>query len=94
MKAILAFNLPRESQDHLYALHGVDALLVIEDLLSAIREKLKHQSGPLREWTAEVYDEATDSFQPRTVTACDTTLERVREILCEFRATRRLPELE
>jgi hypothetical protein len=93
MKAILEFNLPEEESEHSYALAGTDALLVIDDLLNEIRTKLKYDSGQLKEWNTEVYNEETDSFEPKKVQGCDYTLERVRDILLELRTERRLPEL-
>lgn len=44
-KATLTYNLPEEENEHKYALAGVDALLVISDLMSEIRSKLKHDCG-------------------------------------------------
>jgi hypothetical protein len=45
VKAILEFSLPEEKSDHAYAVAGVDALLVISDILSECRSKLKYESG-------------------------------------------------
>jgi hypothetical protein len=49
MKAILEFNLPEEQEEHRCALVGTSALLAIEDLLSEIRTKLKHDSGEFKD---------------------------------------------
>jgi len=47
MKATLEFDLPEDRHDHEYALAGLDALLVIDDLLNEIRSAVKHNSGRL-----------------------------------------------
>jgi hypothetical protein len=49
MKATLTFDLPEEKSDHAYALAGVDALLVISDILSVCRAKLKYDSGEFKD---------------------------------------------
>jgi hypothetical protein len=49
MKATLEFNLPEERPDLDYALAGVDALLVISDILSVCRAKLKYDSGEFKD---------------------------------------------
>jgi hypothetical protein len=49
MKAILEFNLPEEKSDHAYAVAGVDALLVISDILTEIRSKLKYDGGEFKD---------------------------------------------
>jgi len=49
MKAILEFSLPEDQHDHKYALAGIDALLVISDLLNEIRTKLKHDGGGFKD---------------------------------------------
>jgi hypothetical protein len=48
MKATLEFNLPEEEDDHKYALAGLDALLVISDIFTEIRSKLKYDSGEFK----------------------------------------------
>lgn len=45
MKAIIEFNLPEEEPEHKYALAGLDALLLINDVLNEIRAALKHDAG-------------------------------------------------
>ena len=42
MKAILEFNLPEDRAELKYAQKGLDAILVIENVLSKIRECLKY----------------------------------------------------
>jgi len=49
MKTTLEFNLPEEKPDLDYALAGVDALLVISDILSVCRAKLKYDSGEFKD---------------------------------------------
>jgi hypothetical protein len=49
MKTILEFNLPEEKPELDYALAGVDALLVISDILSVCRAKLKYDSGEFKD---------------------------------------------
>jgi len=49
MKTTLEFNLPEEKADLDYALAGVDALLVISDILSVCRAKLKYDSGEFKD---------------------------------------------
>jgi hypothetical protein len=49
MEAILKFNLPEEKADHAYAIAGLDALLVISDILSECRSKLKYDSGEFKD---------------------------------------------
>lgn len=93
MKATLEFNLPEEKDDHDYALHGVDALLVISDLENEIRSKLRHNSGEFKEFLSEVYDEATDEVTYKKFEGCDHTLERVWKFLIELKEERKLPEL-
>lgn len=93
MKAILKYDLPEEMHEHSYALAGLDALLLIDNLLSEIRSELNHHGGQLHEWQAEVYNDSTNHFERRKVTACQYTLERVRDLVLEWRQERRLPEL-
>jgi len=49
MKTTLEFNLPEEKADLDYALAGVDALLVISDILSECRSKLKYDCGHFKD---------------------------------------------
>lgn len=85
MKAILEFNLPDDQSEHSYALAGTDALLLIEELLSEIRNKLKYDSGLFKEWK-------NDEGEKRV--GDDETLERVREIIVELKMQKRLPNLD
>lgn len=84
MKATLEFNLPEEQNEHLYALKGTDALLVIDDLLNEIRSLLHHDCGLLSKWR----DEDGILVKPDY-----TTVEIVRDVLLELRQGRELPEL-
>jgi hypothetical protein len=60
MKAILEFNLPEEKHDHAYALAGTDALLVISDILSEIRTKLKYDSGEFKDCDENTLEKVRD----------------------------------
>lgn len=84
VKAILKFDLPEEQAEHSYALAGLDALLLIEDLLSEIRSKLKYNSGPFQGWKDE---------EGVALTADDATLDKVRELIVNMKAQRNLPEI-
>jgi hypothetical protein len=92
MKAILEFNLPEEQDDHKYALSGVDALIVISDLENEIRSKLRYDSGEFKEFYVDVYNE-DGTIKKKKVNGCDDTLERVGEVLRQFKQERNLPEL-
>ena len=92
MKAILEFSLPEEQDDHKYALSGVDALIVISDLENEIRSKLRYDSGEFKEFYVDVYNE-DGTIKKKKVNGCDDTLERVGEVLRQFKQERNLPEL-
>lgn len=92
MKAILEFNLPEDQHDHAYALAGLDAILVISDLENEIRSKLRYDSGEFREFEVEVYEE-DGSVSKKRVKGCDNTLERVWQVLLQFKRDRNIPEL-
>jgi hypothetical protein len=92
MKAILEFNLPEEQDDHKYALSGLDALIVISDLENEIRSKLRYDSGEFKEFYVDVYNE-DGTIKKKKVNGCDDTLERVGEVLRQFKQERNLPEL-
>jgi hypothetical protein len=93
MKAILEFNLPEDQDDHAYAIHGLDALLVIGDLEQEIRSKLRYNSGEFKEFNVESYDEDSDDLMKKKVEGCDYTLEKVWDVLLRFKRERNLPEL-
>jgi len=93
MIATLQFNLPEEQYEHSYALAGADALIVIEDLLNEIRSYLKHECGEFRDFRAEVWNEETNQYEPKTMSACEYTLEKVRDLLFEYKQQHKLPEL-
>lgn len=93
MKAILEFNLPEDQDDHAYAIHGLDALLVISDLEQEIRSKLRYNSGEFKEFNVESYDEDSDDLMKKKVEGCDYTLEKVWDVLLRFKRERNLPEL-
>lgn len=92
MKATIEFNLPEEQDEHAYALAGVDALIVIDELLNEIRTKLKYGGGEFKEWDVDVYND-DGSVSKKRVEGCDYTLEKVRDVLIEFKSNRNLPEL-
>ena len=84
MKAIIEFNLPEEAEDHKYALAGVDALLLIDDLLNEIRSYMKHDCGDLKE-----YRDEDGKFHP----CCHDTLDHVRDWIWQEKNRRNLPAL-
>lgn len=84
MKAILEFDLPQEAEDHKYALAGVDALLLIDDLLNEIRSYMKYDSGELKQCKDE-----NGNYHP----ACHDTLDMVRDWIWEQKNNRNLPSL-
>jgi len=92
MQAQLIFNLPEEQDDHAYALSGLDALLVINDLENEIRSKLRYSSGEFKEFDVEVYNDDGTTGR-RRVNGCDDTLEKVWQVLIRFKQERNLPEL-
>lgn len=92
MKATIEFNLPEEQDDHAYALAGLDALIVIDELLNEIRTKLKYGGGEFCEWDAEVWND-DGSVSKKRVKGCDYTLEKVRDVLIQLKDNRNLPEL-
>ena len=56
MKATLEFNLPEEEQEHRCALAGVDALLVIDDVIHAIANGINDQYGAFKECDIETLE--------------------------------------
>ena len=93
MIATLQFTLPEEEPEHKYALAGLDALLTIEDILNEIRSFFKHGDGDFHNFQAEVWNEETNKFDVKTMDACHHTLERVAEVIWEFKKSRNLPDL-
>jgi|688.fasta_scaffold846396_2 hypothetical protein len=93
MKATLTFDLPEEEPEHKYALAGTDALLLIEDLCSEIRAKLKHDTGEFKEFKAETWDEETNEFKKIAAKGDDHTLEKVFDWIIDQKQRRNLPEL-
>ena len=93
MKATLTFNLPEEEPEHSYALAGTDALILIEDLCSEIRAKLKYDTGEFKEFPAEEWDEETNQFKKITAKGDDHTLEKVWQWIIDQKQRRNLPEL-
>lgn len=84
MKATLEFSLPEDQAEHSYALAGVDALLVVEDIINEVRNKLKYDGGVFQEWVDE--DGVTRKGD-------DVTLEKLLALISELKMQRRLPDL-
>ena len=84
MKATLEFDLPEEEQEHRYALAGVDALLLLNDLEEAIRELLHRDCGYFTEWKNE---------EGKICEGCPETLQRVWNWIIEQTEERKLPDL-
>ena len=84
MKATLEFTLPEERTEHICAVKGMDAILILDDLISEIRSFLKHGAGEFREWRDE---------EGKTHTACDATLEKVRSYIWELRKDNEIPDV-
>jgi hypothetical protein len=93
MIATLQFTLPEEEPEHKYALAGLDALLAIEDICNEIRSFLKHGDGEFHNFQTEVWNEETNQFDIKTMDACHHTLERVAQVIHEYKQARNLPEL-
>jgi hypothetical protein len=93
MKATIEYNLPEDEMDMKYAMAGLDALLLIEDVINEIRSYLKHGAGEFKEWNADVYNEETDQFEKKKMKGCDETLEKVIQYICELKEAKKLPEL-
>jgi hypothetical protein len=85
MKAILEFDLPEERVEHISAVKGMDAILVIDDLLNEIRSYLRYGSGEFKEWR--------DPEDGNIHSACDVTLEKVRSYIWELRKDNEIPDL-
>ena len=84
MKATLEFDLPEDRTEHICAVKGMDAILILDDLLNEIRAFLKHGCGEFKEWRDE---------EGETHTACDATLEKVRSYIWELRKDNEIPDL-
>ena len=84
MKATLEFTLPDERTEHIAAVKGMDAILVIDELLNEIRSFLKYGGGEFREWRDE---------EGQTRTACPDTLEKVRSYIWQLRKDNEIPDL-
>jgi hypothetical protein len=92
MKATLEFNLPEDQHDHAYALAGLDALLVMHDLENEIRDKLRYNTGEFSKFEVEEYEEDGKVIKKR-IDGCDHTLEKVWQVLLQFKRNRNIPEL-
>ena len=93
MKATLEYNLPEDEMDMKYAMAGIDALILIEDVINEIRSYLKYDGGTFKTWTTEIYSEETDRYEKKEVNGCEHTLEKVIEYICELKSDKQLPEL-
>lgn len=60
MKATLEFNLPEEDAEHSYALAGLDALLVIDDVVQELANGLNNQYGTFRECDIETIEKVIE----------------------------------
>jgi hypothetical protein len=93
MKATLSFNLPEDQDEHRYALSGVDALLLINDLENEIRSKLRHDCGEFKKFRANIWDEESGKYLNEEIEGDDQTLERVWNWIIEQKQYRNIPEL-
>lgn len=93
MKATLTFDLPEEEAEHKYALAGLDALLLINDLENEIRSKLRHGTGEFNEFLHEKWDDESGEFSKERVKGDDATLEAVWQWIIHQKGKRNLPEL-
>ena len=84
MKATLEFTLPEERTEHICAVKGMDAILVLDDLLNEIRSFVKHGGGEFREWRDE---------EGHTHSGCEATLEKIRAYIWELRKDNEIPDL-
>jgi len=84
MKATLEFTLPEERTEHICAVKGMDAILIIDDLLNEIRSFVKHGGGEFREWRDE---------EGHTHSGCEATLEKIRAYIWELRKDNEIPDL-
>ena len=93
MKAIIEFTLPEDEMDMKYAMAGIDALILIEDVINEIRSYIKHESGEFKKWTTDIYNEETGQYEKKEVRGCDHTLEKVMKYICELKSDKQLPDL-
>jgi len=84
MKATLEYTLPEERTEHICAVKGMDAILVLDDLLNEIRSFVKHGGGEFREWRDE---------EGHTHSGCEATLEKIRAYIWELRKDNEIPDL-
>lgn len=60
MKATLEFDLPDEEPEHRYALAGVDALLVIDDVIEELANGMNNQYGTFRDCDIETLEKVIE----------------------------------
>ena len=82
MKATLEFNLPEEQEEFAQAAAAHQAFMLIEDLLSEIRTKLKYDSGAFNAWKNE---------EGETHHGHNETLEMVQRFIWDLKLQRNLP---
>lgn len=56
MKATLEFDLPEEEAEHSYALAGLDALLVIDDVVEELARGMNDQCGTFKDCNSEMLE--------------------------------------
>ena len=93
MKATLEYNLPEDEMDMKYAMAGIDALILIEDVINEIRSYLKYDGGTFKTWTTDIYSEETGRYEKKEVRGCEHTLEKVIEYIRELKSDKQMPEL-
>jgi len=93
MKATLEFNLPEEEPEHRYALAGLDALLLINDLENEIRSKVNNGTGEFVEFLHKKWDDESGEFAKERMRGDDATLHAVRDWIIREKRERNLPEL-
>jgi hypothetical protein len=84
MKATLEFTLPEERVEHICAVKGMDAILIVDDLLSEIRSFLHHEGGEFKSWRNEDGTQCKGDFE---------TLEKVRNYIWELRKDNEIPDV-
>lgn len=84
MKAILEYNLPEDEMDMKYAMAGLDAILLIEDVINEMRSYLKHECGGLKE---------CEDWDGNKKPSCPHTMEKIIEYICDLKECKKLPDL-
>lgn len=63
MKAILEFNLPEEQSEFECAAQGANYRITLQNMASALRQKIKYGFGSSDEMSKEVYEGKLDSYR-------------------------------